>query len=229
MLSSEADEGGSYPLAPVERFYSLSGQRVRTCCGLHLLFAGAATGKSLLTVSWAKAIDEPVTWHYVNEPGGKFFKPEVLKPKIVASKRTFVLVDSLSLYFLALGGAGGGAAMRGGMTLGLIDAITELDQAARDANKVVVGIVNTSIMPIVVDDAMVHGLLSVDIGARTIRWRDRTSGRLDTELVLSEEQLQKGCEALGYKAPPPARAANPVDADVAAKGHKPVPVSEKRL
>lgn len=228
MISSEKDGGGSHPLPTIERFYQIGEAKYRTCAGLHLLFAGAATGKSLLSISWAAAISEPVTWLYINEPGGKFIKPNEVPQRILAADKSFVLVDSLSLYLLAASG-GGGAAMKGGLTLGMIDAVTSLDQAAREKGKVVVGIVNTSVLPIVIDDAMVHGLLSVNIGARELTWRDRASGRTDTTLTLTEDQLKKGCEFLGYKAPPPATPVNAVDANVALTGIKPVTISEKRI
>lgn len=118
--------------------------------------------------------------------------------------------------------------MRGGVTMGVFDALASLDRAMYDAGKVAIGVVNTGVVRLEIDDALVHGQIKPDIRNRRLMWRDRGSARREQELKFPDAELAATGARLGTTLPP-AAVMNPVDAAVAKKGIQPVPTVEKEL
>lgn len=167
--------------------------------GLHLLAGGPGSGKSILALALSQAAESEIYYCYVNEPHGEYLSNEDLIKRIKADRKPQILVvDSLTLFMLTAGASPGAAAMKGGLTAGHIAALTSIDYFAAVSHKVVIATLNTTAFPIQVDDAVVTGMMSPNVKAKTLHARDRIV-RDWRCIQFSPEQVATAAASLGYE------------------------------
>lgn len=223
------DKDSVPPLSPKKKAFRANDKDYVTCAGLHLFYAPTKSGKSVLTAALGNAIDAKVTWLYVNEPGGTFMEDKELEEACLKSASDYIFVDSLTTYLMSIQASGDSPAMAGGMTMGLAKGVARLDKKIREAGKVVVATVNSSLMSCPLKDAMVHGQLSGDLRRGVVTWHDRGSGRVARTIELTDADLESACQKLGYTGPPITKSKDEVDAQPRPQGSRSVNFREKEI